>query len=99
LPRAALADPCILILDEATPSADTRTERQIQRALEDPLRGRKSFVIGHRLSTIRKRDQVLVLVDAEIVERGGHDELLARRGTCYELHEAIPDAGADHGGR
>jgi ATP-binding cassette subfamily B multidrug efflux pump len=84
--RAALANPRILILDEATSSVDTRTERQIQRALDELLRGRTSFVIAHRLSTIRNADQVLVLVDGEIVERGRHDELLARRGAYYELY-------------
>ena len=77
--RAALANPRILILDEATSSVDTRTERQIQKALDELLRGRTSFVIAHRLSTIRNADQVLVLEDGEIVERGKHDELLARR--------------------
>ena len=84
--RAALADPRILILDEATSSVDTRTERHIQRALDTLLKGRTSFVIAHRLSTIRNADQVLVLVDGEIVERGRHDELLARRGAYYELY-------------
>lgn len=84
--RAALADPRILILDEATSSVDTRTERQIQAALEKLLRGRTSFVIAHRLSTIRDADQVLVVVDGEIVERGRHEELLARRGAYYELY-------------
>jgi ATP-binding cassette, subfamily B, multidrug efflux pump len=84
--RAALANPRILILDEATSSVDTRTERQIQRALDGLLKGRTSFVIAHRLSTIRNADQVLVLVDGEIVERGRHDELLARRGAYHELY-------------
>jgi ATP-binding cassette subfamily B protein len=84
--RAALTDPRILILDEATSSVDTRTERQIQRALDELLKGRTSFVIAHRLSTIRNADQVLVLVDGEIVERGKHDELLLRRGAYYELY-------------
>jgi ATP-binding cassette subfamily B multidrug efflux pump len=84
--RAALANPRILILDEATSSVDTRTERQIQRALDEMLKGRTSFVIAHRLSTIRNADQVLVLVDGEIVERGRHRELLAQRGAYYELY-------------
>jgi len=84
--RAALVNPAILILDEATSSVDTRTERQIQKALDKLLRGRTSFVIAHRLSTIRNADQVLVLVDGEIVERGKHDELLLRRGAYYELY-------------
>ena len=85
--RAALADPRILILDEATSSVDTRTERQIQRALEELLRGRTSFVIAHRLSTVRHADLVLVIESGEIVERGTHDELLARRGVYAGLYE------------
>ncbi len=84
--RAALADPRILILDEATSSVDTRTERQIQKALVDLLQGRTSFVIAHRLSTIRSADQVLMLQAGRIFERGTHDELLARRGAYYELY-------------
>ena len=84
--RAALADPHILILDEATSSVDTRTERLIQKALEKLLSGRTSFVIAHRLSTIRNADQVLVLKDGEIIERGKHDELLEARGFYYDLY-------------
>src|SRR5215471_4583575 len=84
--RAALAEPRILILDEATSSVDTRTERLIQRALEQLLHGRTSFVIAHRLSTIRHADQVLAVKDGQIVERGTHDELLARRGFYYDLY-------------
>ncbi|MGN6673131.1 MAG: ABC transporter ATP-binding protein [Thermomicrobiales bacterium] len=84
--RAALADPRILILDEATSSVDTRTERLIQEALEKLLHGRTSFVIAHRLSTIRHADQVLALRDGQIVERGTHDELLAARGFYYDLY-------------
>ncbi len=84
--RAALADPRILILDEATSSVDTRTERLIQKALEKLLHGRTSFVIAHRLSTIRNADQVLVVNDGEIIERGKHDELLAQRGFYYNLY-------------
>jgi ATP-binding cassette subfamily B protein len=84
--RAALAQPRILILDEATSSVDTRTERLIQRALEELLSGRTSFVIAHRLSTIRHADQVLAVKDGQIVERGTHEELLAARGFYYELY-------------
>jgi ATP-binding cassette, subfamily B, multidrug efflux pump len=84
--RAALANPRILILDEATSSVDTRTERLIQTALEQLLHGRTSFVIAHRLSTIRNADQVLVLKDGQIIERGKHDELLAARGFYYNLY-------------
>jgi ATP-binding cassette subfamily B protein len=84
--RAALANPRILILDEATSSVDTRTERLIQAALDTLLAGRTSFVIAHRLSTIRNADQVLVLDEGEIVERGRHQELLARKGFYYDLY-------------
>ncbi|BAM00273.1 MULTISPECIES: ABC transporter ATP-binding protein [Caldilinea] len=84
--RAALANPRLLILDEATSSVDTRTERQIQAALEQLLADRTSFVIAHRLSTIRNADLVLVLVNGEIIERGTHDELLAQQGFYYNLY-------------
>lgn len=84
--RAILANPRILILDEATSSVDTRTEMQIQEALLRLMRGRTSFVIAHRLSTIRKADQVLVVNDHRIIERGSHEELLARKGFYYELY-------------
>ncbi len=84
--RAALADPRILILDEATSSVDTRTERLIQKALEQLLHGRTSIVIAHRLSTIRNADQVLVLRGGQIIERGKHDELLRAHGFYYDLY-------------
>jgi ATP-binding cassette subfamily B protein len=84
--RAALADPRILILDEATSSVDTRTERLIQQALEKLLTGRTSFVIAHRLSTIRNASVILVLKDGEIVERGKHEELLEQKGFYYDLY-------------
>ena len=84
--RAALANPRILILDEATSSVDTRTERLIQAAFDQLLTGRTSFVIAHRLSTIRNADQVLMVTAGQIVERGTHDELLALRGAYYELY-------------
>jgi ATP-binding cassette subfamily B multidrug efflux pump len=84
--RAALANPRILILDEATSSVDTRTERLIQKALLKLLEGRTSFVIAHRLSTIRNANQVLMVHDGEIIERGTHNELLAKRGAYYDLY-------------
>jgi ATP-binding cassette, subfamily B, multidrug efflux pump len=84
--RALLRDPRILILDEATSSVDTRTEALIQSALQTLLKGRTSFVIAHRLSTIRDADHVLVMQDGQIVERGTHDELLARDGLYAELY-------------
>ena len=84
--RAALADPRILILDEATSSVDTRTERLIQEALSRLLEGRTSFVIAHRLSTIQNADEVLVLDQGEVVERGRHSDLLDRKGFYYDLY-------------
>ena len=84
--RAALADPRILILDEATSSVDTRTERLIQDALEKLLTGRTSFVIAHRLSTIKNADQILVVYDGQITERGAFRELLDLRGSFYDLY-------------
>ncbi|MHB1158904.1 MAG: ABC transporter ATP-binding protein [Chloroflexota bacterium] len=84
--RAILADPRILILDEATSSVDTRTEQLIQQALDQLLQGRTSFVIAHRLSTVRNADQVLVIDDGRIVERGIHDELLEKGGLYADLY-------------
>jgi subfamily B ATP-binding cassette protein MsbA len=84
--RALLADPRILILDEATSNLDSHSEALIQEALGDLLQGRTTFVIAHRLSTIRKADQILVIDRGQIVERGRHDELLARRGKYYAMY-------------
>lgn len=84
--RAVLADPSILILDEATSSVDTRTEVQIQEALHRLMKGRTSFVIAHRLSTIRNADRVLVIHLGEIVERGTHEELIEKKGFYYRLY-------------
>jgi ATP-binding cassette subfamily B multidrug efflux pump len=84
--RVALMNPSLLILDEATSSVDTRTERVIQSAFEKLLAGRTSFVIAHRLSTIRNADLLLVLEDGEIIERGTHDTLLEAQGAYYDLY-------------
>ncbi len=86
--RAAISDPTILILDEATSSVDTRTEKHIQEALLRLMEGRTSFVIAHRLSTIRSADQILVINHGEIIERGNHEELLARNGFYARLHNS-----------
>jgi ATP-binding cassette subfamily B protein/subfamily B ATP-binding cassette protein MsbA len=84
--RALLADPRILILDEATSSVDTTTEKQIQVAIEKLMEGRTSFVIAHRLSTIINSDIIVVLDKGRIVEKGGHEELLARKGRYFQLY-------------
>ena len=84
--RAILADPSILILDEATSSVDTRTEARIQKALLRLMQGRTSFVIAHRLSTIRDADHVLVINNGEIVEQGTLRQLLDRRGFYHHLY-------------
>ena len=86
--RAILKDPPILILDEATASVDTETEREIQAALQRLLLGRTSFVIAHRLSTVRQADQILVMEEGEIVERGTHDELLLMNGIYHRLYHS-----------
>jgi ATP-binding cassette subfamily B protein len=97
--RAILADPGILILDEATSSVDTRTEQHIQEAMLRLMEGRTSFVIAHRLSTVRDADKILVTHNGEIIERGSHQELLAQEGFYHHLyvsqfkgqHEAVPE--------
>ena len=86
--RAILADPAILILDEATSSVDTRTEAKIQKGLLELMKGRTSFVIAHRLSTIREADQVLVIDKGELIERGTHEELLDLQGFYYNLYRS-----------
>ena len=86
--RAILADPKILILDEATSSVDTRTEVRIQKAMDNLMRGRTSFIIAHRLSTIRDADLILVMKDGDIIEQGNHEELLAQNGFYAELYNS-----------
>ncbi len=84
--RAILADPRILILDEATSSLDTESEKYIQQSLQKLMKGRTTFVIAHRLSTIRQADQILVIENGEIAERGAHEELIARKGRYFQLY-------------
>lgn len=86
--RAILADPAILILDEATSSIDTRTEMQIQAAMTQLMKGRTSFVIAHRLRTVQDANLILVLQGGRIVERGTHDQLLSQKGVYYELYHS-----------
>lgn len=86
--RAILADPKILILDEATSSVDTRTEVRIQKAMDNLMKGRTSFVIAHRLSTIRDADLILVMKDGDIIEQGNHEELIARGGFYADLYNS-----------
>ena len=92
--RAAVADPPVLILDEATSNVDTRTEELIQRAMDALMQGRTSFVIAHRLSTIRNADVILVIRDGDIVEKGTHDELLAQGGFYADLYNSQFDEAA-----
>ncbi|MBO6219932.1 MAG: ABC transporter ATP-binding protein [Treponema sp.] len=84
--RAAVANPPVLILDEATSSIDTRTERLIQKGMDSLMRGRTVFVIAHRLSTVRNADEILVLEKGEIIERGNHDALMEKQGRYYDLY-------------
>ena len=86
--RVMLTDPAILLLDEATSSIDTRTELQVQAAFDELMQGRTSFVVAHRLSTIRNADCILVMRDGQIIERGTHDELLTARGFYAELYNS-----------
>ena len=84
--RAILADPRILILDEATSNLDTESESLIQASLKELMHGRTTFVIAHRLSTIRQADQILVIENGQVVEQGKHEELLAKKGRYFELY-------------
>ena len=84
--RAAVADPPVMILDEATSSIDTRTEALVQKGMDALMKGRTTFVIAHRLSTVRNSDCIMVLDHGRIIERGSHDDLIAQKGTYYQLY-------------
>ncbi len=84
--RAAVADPPVLILDEATSSIDTRTESLIEKGMDSLMKDRTVFVIAHRLSTVRNSDAIMVLEHGEIIERGNHDELIKQQGKYYQLY-------------
>ena len=102
--RALLIDPRILILDEATASVDTETEKEIQKALDNLVHGRTTIAIAHRLSTLHKANRLVVLDQGQIVEVGNHDELMAREGAYYRLYQAqarnvdtdLDDLGSTH---
>ena len=85
--RAILADPAIFVLDEATSSIDTETEQRIQAAADKLLRGRTSFIIAHRLSTVRNADRILVIDGGKVLEQGSHEELMAKKGRYWELYQ------------
>lgn len=84
--RAAVADPPVLILDEATSSIDTRTEKLVQEGMDRLMKGRTTFVIAHRLSTVRNSDCIMVLEQGRIIERGTHDQLIEEKGKYYQLY-------------
>lgn len=84
--RAAVADPPVLILDEATSSIDTRTEKLVQDGMDALMTGRTTFVIAHRLSTVRNADCIMVMDQGRIIERGPHDDLIAKKGKYYQLY-------------
>ena len=84
--RAAVSNPPVLILDEATSSIDTHTEKLIEKGMDELMKGRTTFVIAHRLSTVRNADAIIVLEHGQIIERGNHDDLIAQKGRYYQLY-------------
>jgi len=84
--RAAVADPPVMILDEATSSIDTRTEAIVQKGMDSLMEGRTVFVIAHRLSTVKNSDVIMVLDHGHIIEKGNHEKLIAEKGTYYRLY-------------
>jgi ATP-binding cassette subfamily B protein len=95
--RALLASPQILILDEATSNLDTESEQLIQASMATLLAGRTTFVIAHRLSTIRRADMILLMEDGRVIERGAHEELMAARGTYYDMVMRQMESAAQSG--
>jgi len=87
--RAAVADPPVLIMDEATSSIDTRTEALVQEGMDNLMKGRTVFVIAHRLSTVRNSDAIMVLDHGRIIERGDHKSLLEQKGTYWQLYTGV----------
>ena len=87
--RAAVANPPVLILDEATSSIDTRTEALIEKGMDSLMEGRTVFIIAHRLSTVRNSDAIMVLENGRIIERGNHDSLIAEKGKYYQLYTGM----------
>ena len=87
--RAAIANPPVLILDEATSSIDTRTEALIEKGMDSLMEGRTVFVIAHRLSTVRNSKAIMVLENGKIIERGSHDDLIAQKGKYYQLYTGM----------
>ena len=84
--RCAVADPPVMVLDEATSSIDTHTEKLIEKGMDELMRGRTTFVIAHRLSTVRNANAIIVLEHGKIIERGSHDDLIALKGRYYQLY-------------